>query len=128
LCRGKPVSGPDKRNREPAFSNIAPVYLLESDPGKPELTGAMIATISSKGQLVIPEALREQARLKQGDTVDIGYADGLIVVRKRRPLTPARVRALLSAGRDHPEMKPADEAQVDRLVHEARATRGRVRQ
>lgn len=57
--------------------------------------------------------------------MDIGFADGLIVVRKRQHLTPARVRALLSAGRDHPEMKPDDEAQVDQLVHAARASRRR---
>ncbi len=87
----------------------------------------MIATISSKGQLVIPEALREQARLKQGDQVDIGFVDGLIVVRKRQPLTPARMRALLSAGRNHPELKPADEANVDQAVHEVRAVRRRSR-
>ena len=34
----------------------------------------MNATISSKGQLVIPESIREQARLRQGDKVDIGYS------------------------------------------------------
>jgi AbrB family looped-hinge helix DNA binding protein len=85
----------------------------------------MTATISSKGQLVIPEALREQARLKQGDQVDIGFADGLIVIRKRQPLTPARVRALLSAGRNHPTLTPAGETRLDRQVHEARAARRR---
>ncbi len=85
----------------------------------------MTATISSKGQLVIPEALREQARLKQGDQVDIGFADGLIVIRKRQPLTPARVRSLLSAGRNHPTLTSADETRLDQQVHEARAVRRR---
>lgn len=81
----------------------------------------MQATISSKGQLVIPEALREQARLKKGDQVDIGYCDGLIVLRKRQPLTPARVRALLGGGRRLPEMTSADAGQVSEAI---RAVRG----
>lgn len=83
----------------------------------------MQATISSKGQLVIPEALREQARLKQGDQVDIGYWDGLIVMRKRRPLTPDRVRALLAGGRHLGEITETDEAELSSAIHEVRQAR-----
>jgi AbrB family looped-hinge helix DNA binding protein len=83
----------------------------------------MQATISSKGQLVIPEALREQARLQQGDQVDIGYCDGLIVLRKRQPLTPARVRALLGGGRHLPEMTPADSGEVSEMIRAVRRER-----
>lgn len=85
----------------------------------------MQATISSKGQLVIPEALREQAHLNQGDKMDIGYADGLIVLRKRQPLTPARVRQLLAAGRHLPEATPADDELVAATIREVRAARRR---
>lgn len=83
----------------------------------------MHATISSKGQLVIPEALREQASLKQGDRVDIGYWDGLIILRKRHPLTPARVRALLSGTRQLPEVTPESEEQVALAILETRKAR-----
>ena len=83
----------------------------------------MQATISSKGQLVIPEALREQARLKQGDQVDIGYCDGLIVLRKRQPLTTARVRTLLARGRQLPEMTSADAGQVSEAIRAVRRDR-----
>jgi AbrB family looped-hinge helix DNA binding protein len=34
----------------------------------------MIAKVSVKGQTVIPEAIREQARIKAGDELDVGYA------------------------------------------------------
>ena len=51
----------------------------------------MIAKVSVKGQTVIPEAIREQARIKPGDQLDVGYANGLIVMRKRKALTPSRV-------------------------------------
>ena len=41
----------------------------------------MIAKVSVKGQMVIPEAIREQARIRPGDEVDIGYASGLAACR-----------------------------------------------
>lgn len=83
----------------------------------------MIANISVKGQMVIPEAIREQARIKTGDELDVGYANGLIVLRKRRAMTPARVRSLLLAGRELPEMTPADEMSVARALQQVRSRR-----
>jgi AbrB family looped-hinge helix DNA binding protein len=83
----------------------------------------MIANVSVKGQMVIPEAIREQARIKTGDELDVGYANGLIVLRKRRNMTPARVRSLLLAGRELPEMTPADETVVARALQQVRSRR-----
>jgi AbrB family looped-hinge helix DNA binding protein len=83
----------------------------------------MIASISVKGQMVIPEAIREQARIKSGDQLDVGYANGLIVLRKRQAMTPTRIRSLLLAGRELPEMKPADEATVARALERIRIRR-----
>jgi AbrB family looped-hinge helix DNA binding protein len=83
----------------------------------------MIANVSVKGQMVIPEAIREQARIKSGDELDVGYANGLIVLRKRRAMTPARVRSLLLAGRELPEMTPADETVVARALQQVRSRR-----
>jgi len=83
----------------------------------------MIAKVSVKGQTVIPEAIREQARIKAGDQLDVGYANGLIVMRKRRALTPARVRSLILAGRELPEMTSRDEAVVTRTIERVRSRR-----
>jgi len=83
----------------------------------------MIANISVKGQMVIPEAIREQARIKTGDELDVGYANGLIVLRKRRAMTPARVRSLLLSGRELPEMTPADETVVSNALRQVRNRR-----
>ncbi len=76
----------------------------------------MIAKVSVKGQTVIPEAIREQARIKAGDQLDVGYANGLIVMRKRRALTPSRVRTLILAGQKLPVITPRDEASVSRVI------------
>ena len=83
----------------------------------------MIANVSVKGQMVIPEAIREQARIITGDELDVGYANGLIVLRKRRAMTPARVRSLLLAGRELPEMTDADETTVARALQQVRNRR-----
>jgi AbrB family looped-hinge helix DNA binding protein len=81
----------------------------------------MIAKVSVKGQTVIPEAIREQARIKSGDELDVGYSGGLIVMRKRRALTPARVRSLLLAGRGLPAMTAKDEAAVSGAIQRVRS-------
>jgi len=84
----------------------------------------MIAKISVKGQMVIPEAVREQAQVRRGDELDVGYSNGLIVLRKRKALTPARVRMLLLAGRGLPEMSSQDDAAVFRAVEAVRKKAG----
>ena len=83
----------------------------------------MVARISVKGQMVIPEAVREQARIKSGDEMDVGYANGLVVLRKRRALTPDRVRSLLLTGCELPELTLNDEAAVARAVQRVRNRR-----
>jgi AbrB family looped-hinge helix DNA binding protein len=83
----------------------------------------MIAKVSVKGQTVIPEAIREQARIKAGDELDVGYAHGLIVMRKRKALTPSRVRSLILAGRDLPEPTAADETAVSQAIERVRSRR-----
>jgi AbrB family looped-hinge helix DNA binding protein len=80
----------------------------------------MIAKVSVKGQTVIPEAIREMARIKAGDQLDVGYSGGLIVMRKRQALTPARVRSLLLGGRGLPQMTGKDEAAVAAAVRRVR--------
>ena len=80
----------------------------------------MIAKVSVKGQMVIPEGIRDQARIKTGDELEVGFFNGLIVLRKRRPLTPARVRALLLAGREIPEMTARDEGAVFQAIERVR--------
>lgn len=80
----------------------------------------MIAKVSVKGQMVIPEGIRDQARIKSGDELEVGFFNGLIVLRKRRPLTPARVRALLLAGRELPEIAARDEGAVFQAIDRVR--------
>jgi len=78
-----------------------------------------------KGQTVIPQAIREQARLNQGDELDVGYANGLIVMRKRQPFNTTLVRKMLLAGSRLPEMTAADEATVARAIQRVRRQRKR---
>lgn len=83
----------------------------------------MVAKISVKGQTVIPEAIREQARLRKGDELDVGYANGLIVMRKRQPMNAARIQKMLLAGSRLPEMTAEDESAVARAIQRIRRQR-----
>ena len=84
----------------------------------------MLTKVSSKGQTVIPLAIRQMARIQAGDELDIGFAGGLVVLRKRRPLTAAKVRELLREGRRLSEITKVDEEKVaaarDRVRRRAR--------
>lgn len=73
--------------------------------------------------MVIPEAIREQAQIQAGDELEVGFANGLVVLRKHRPLTTARVRTLLRAGSDLPTLTAADEVAVNRAVQRVRRRR-----
>ena len=81
----------------------------------------MLTKVSSKGQTVIPAAIREMARIRPGDELEVGCSNGLVVMRKRRPLTAARVRKLLKAGYALPEPRDEDERAVEETI-------GRIRQ
>src|SRR5260221_14070523 len=88
----------------------------------------MIAKVSVKGQMVIPEAIREQARIRAGDQLEVGYCSGLIVIGKRKGLSPARVRALLLPGRARPALNPRGGANVSGALQRVggRGKRGRA--
>jgi AbrB family looped-hinge helix DNA binding protein len=83
----------------------------------------MITTLSTKGQTVIPESIREQARLKAGDKLDVGYINGLVVLRNKVPLTPAQARALILSGRELPVQTVEDENRVQEAVAAVRRRR-----
>lgn len=80
----------------------------------------MLTKVSSKGQTVIPSAIRELAGIRTGDELDVGCSGGMIVMRKRVPLTAARVRALLRQGQGLPGISPADEQGVARAMDRVR--------
>lgn len=72
----------------------------------------MLTKLSTKGQMVLPKAIREMARIEAGDELEVGYSGGMIVLRKPEPLDTARVRQLLKEGRKLPWMTTDDEAAV----------------
>jgi AbrB family looped-hinge helix DNA binding protein len=76
----------------------------------------MLTKLSTKGQMVLPKAIREMARLEAGDELEVGYSGGMIVLRKPDPLDTARVRHLLKEGRKLPDMTAADEAAVSDAI------------
>lgn len=84
----------------------------------------MITTVSSKGQVVLPKALRKLARIAEGDKLEVGYSGGMLVLRKPEPLDAQKVRRLLKEGRALPELDEESSAEVDAAI---RRVRGRAR-
>lgn len=70
--------------------------------------------------MVLPKAIREMARIKAGDALEVGYSGGMIVLRKQLPLDSSRVRRLLQEGRKLPEMTEADTVAVADAVRGVR--------
>lgn len=80
----------------------------------------MTIKLSSKGQLVIPKALRKMAEIEEGDELDVGFSGGMIVLRKPEPLDAGRVRRLLKEGRKLPEFSNEAEVAVEAAVRRVR--------
>lgn len=80
----------------------------------------MLTRLSSKGQTVLPKAIREMARIEAGDELEVGYSGGMIVLRKPEPLDTMRVRRLLKEGRKLPEMDDAGASAVSDAIQRVR--------
>ena len=83
----------------------------------------MNATLSADGRIVISDELRASAELKPGDTPDVQFYKGTIVLRKRQSLTPEQCAALLERSRSQPRPTAEDEAAVEQTIREAHAQR-----
>jgi bifunctional DNA-binding transcriptional regulator/antitoxin component of YhaV-PrlF toxin-antitoxin module len=83
----------------------------------------MNAVLSEDGKIVLPAELRQDAQLRPGDTLDMQFYKGTIVLRKRQPLTPEQCAALLERSRSQPEPSVEDDAAVEQTIREARAQR-----
>lgn len=77
-----------------AFADLPSLLLgltIRLTEPSPKLITMDTATLSSKGQLVIPKALRESAGLALGDRLSIRWVDGEL---RLKPLPPSAVSRL----------------------------------
>jgi len=86
----------------------------------------MLTKVSSKGQMVIPAAIREMARIRTGDELDVGFSGGMVVLRKRRALSKTEINKLLREGRRLPEAADDIPEEVESALHKVRQRTGRV--
>jgi antitoxin PrlF len=69
------------------------------------------ATITSKGRMTIPRAVRRAAGLKTGDVVSIhAIGNGVFVVRPKRPMVDRLAGALAAPGCRRVSSKASDDA------------------
>jgi len=81
------------------------------------------AVLTDDGKLALPPDLRASAQLRPGDSLDVQFYKGTIVLRKRQPLTPEQCATLLERSRCQPKPTPEDDAAVEDAIREVRARR-----
>jgi AbrB family looped-hinge helix DNA binding protein len=76
-----------------------------------------IATVSSKGQLILPKSLRESVQLVPGSQLSVSFAEGEI---RLRPLTPQRTVTLdeVAGCLARPGRKRLTDAQTQAAIRE----------
>ncbi len=83
----------------------------------------MTAVLTDDGKIVLPAELREHAQLQPGDTLQVQFYRGSIVLRKHQPLTPEQCASLLERSRSQPKPAPADDTAIEAVVREVRSER-----
>lgn len=87
------------------------------------MTEVETTRISSKGQVVIPQAVREHTNLREGDTLAV-YGEGDTIVMKRVATpTPRELRELLAWGEKFARRRAIRRRDVLRAIREVRAGR-----
>ena len=62
--------------------------------------------------------MRENAHLRPGDTLDVQFYKGTILLRKHQPLTPEQCAELLERSSSQPEPTADDEAMVAEAIRD----------
>ncbi len=83
----------------------------------------LTAVLTDDGKLALPPEICENAQLKPGDTLQVQFYKGSIILRKQQALTPEQCAALLERSRSQPKPSPEDEAAVEQSIQEVRARR-----
>jgi AbrB family looped-hinge helix DNA binding protein len=79
--------------------------------------------LTDDGKIAIPQELRRDAQLKPGDTLEVQFYKGTIVLRKNQPLTQEQCASLLEHSRSQSQPTPEDDLAIEETIEEVRAHR-----
>lgn len=86
-----------------------------------ETDSADTTRVSSRGQVVIPQSVREAVHLREGELLAV-YGEGDTIVLKRVPSPDvAQMRSILAKGEAFAKRRRLTRAAVSRAVRETRA-------
>lgn len=83
----------------------------------------MNAILTEDGKISLPSELRATAHLRPGDTLEVQFYKGTILLRKHQPLTPEQCAGLLENSRSQLEPTVEDDAAVAEAIEDVRALR-----
>jgi len=78
----------------------------------------MNTVLTEDGKVSILQQVREDAQLEPGDTLDVQFYKGTLVLRKRQPLTSEQCAAFLERSRSQPKPTPQDDDAVEQAIKE----------
>ena len=88
------------------------------------MTKVELTKMSSKGQIVIPKAIREELDIREGDVFAVMGRYGSIILKRIRVPSEEEFERVLEAGRRHAEEKGITREDVQQAIEEHRKERG----
>ena len=87
------------------------------------MSEVVMTRMSSKGQVVIPKALRELLDIREGDVFAMFGEDDTIIMKRVRMPSKRDLESILQLGREHAREKGIRQEDVQKAVEEVRKER-----
>ena len=87
------------------------------------MSEVVLTKMSSKGQVVIPKAIRDDLDIREGDVFAVMGRHGSIILKRIRVPSEEEFERVLEAGRKHAEEKGIKREDVEQAIEEYRKER-----
>lgn len=82
-----------------------------------------VTSLSSRGQIVIPQGLREKLKLHEGEKFTIIEVGGILMLRRLKPITEREFDRLLRKTREHARKHGLTEKDMQDAIKKTRKKR-----
>lgn len=80
-----------------------------------------ITSVSSRGQVVIPQSLREKLNIQEGEKFIVIGEDNIIILKKIEMPSFSGMEKLLKKTREFAKKKGLNEADVEKIIKDVRS-------
>ncbi len=87
------------------------------------MSEVVLTKMSSKGQIVIPKAIRDEQDIREGDVFAVMGRHGSIILKRIKVPSEEEFERVLASGRKHAEEKGITREDVQQAIEEYRKER-----